>query len=214
MKIATVCMHHLFWSATRGSGGLAGLFFRLDPHAHEPKGSVPELGGTQVCLSAPQLPPRRARLHDWCRRFNLPDRLFCLEELSVNPLRRPFDRSIGVMVRRANDRSLRRKKGSAGSDNCDIANEFGSRSENLAGSLQNLHRGFDSRRRLSFKQIARIRGPRQRFTRPLSCDRSARGGLHWRLARAAQKSAGKRQRSARQRSAVCDFRVAWHQRRS
>jgi hypothetical protein len=39
--------------------------------------------------------------------------------------------------------------GSAGSANCDIAQELVSAFENLAKSLQNLHRGFDSRRRLS-----------------------------------------------------------------
>ena len=39
--------------------------------------------------------------------------------------------------------------GSAGSGICDIAREFARRFENLARSLQSLHRGFDSRRRLS-----------------------------------------------------------------
>ena len=48
--------------------------------------------------------------------------------------------------------------GSAGSDICDISKELANKSENLARSLQNLHRGFDSRRRLSFEQIATSSG--------------------------------------------------------
>jgi hypothetical protein len=48
---------------------------------------------------------------------------------------------------------------SAGSEIREIAKELVSAFENLARSLQNLHRGFDSRRRLSTEQFARLRGP-------------------------------------------------------
>jgi len=50
----------------------------------------------------------------------------------------------------------------------------------------------------------------QRFARPLPCDRWVRRGSHWRLARATRKSAGKGQKSARQRSVAClQSRVAF-----
>jgi hypothetical protein len=48
--------------------------------------------------------------------------------------------------------------GSAGSGICEIAREYARRSEKLARSLQNLHRGFDSRRRLRSQHICQIAG--------------------------------------------------------
>jgi hypothetical protein len=49
--------------------------------------------------------------------------------------------------------------GSAGSATYEIAKEFASTSEKLARSLQNLHRGFDSRRRLSFGANREFQSP-------------------------------------------------------
>ena len=91
---------------------------------------------------------------------------------------------------------------SAGSTICNIAKEFARRFQNLARSLQNLHRGFDSRRRLSSEQIARIRGPKAEVrqtsaARPVLATQIALA--FWRGAR--QKSAAERQKSAGQRSA-------------
>jgi hypothetical protein len=93
---------------------------------------------------------------------------------------------------------------SAGSEICEIAKEPVNAIQKSARSLQNLHRGFDSRRRLSCSANRRTPITHGRGS-PDHC--RATGALEadfiWRLARAAQKSAGKRQRSARQRSAVC-----------
>jgi len=63
----------------------------------------------------------------------------------------------------------------------DIAREFASRSENLARILQNLHRGFDSRRRLTTtKNCARAPGALQVLLRATPSSIRARKCPTWR----------------------------------
>src|SRR5881296_3418006 len=52
--------------------------------------------------------------------------------------------------------------------------------ESGAAVCKNLHRGFDSRRRLSSEQFARFEDHRQWFARPLSFDQLGLLGFHWR----------------------------------